>query len=260
VLQLRLGVNVAGLGPSLRVGLETAARLGVPAVEINARTQFPAEGLSQTGIRQIRKWLADYSLRVCSLAYPTRRGYAEAAEIERRVEGTKGALKLAYELGAAIVVNQLGPTPSDRGTAAYRLLLDVLTDIGNYGQRVGARLALRTGAQSGEQLRTLLGELRVGGIAVDFDPGALLVNDHSPSAAVQELATDVVAVRACDGVRDLSQGRGVAVQLGRGSVDFAEIFSVLERNQFNGFVVVEGQPPDPVQTATDAVEFLKSMF
>jgi sugar phosphate isomerase/epimerase len=97
-------------------------------------------------------------------------------------------------------------------------------------------------------------------IGIDFDPGGLIVQDHAPGEAAQQLADHIVSVRACDAVRDLAQSRGVPVQLGRGTVDFAEIFSVLERNQFSGYTVIEGAPPDPVRQSAEAIEYLKSLF
>ncbi len=260
MLRLRLGLNLESLQQPLRQGLESAARLGVEGVEINARTELPAAEMSQTAIRQIRKWLSDRNLRVCSLSYPTRRGYAEATELERRVEGTKAAMRLAYELGARLVVNRLGDLPEDRASPEYRLMREALTDLGQYGMRAGATLAVRTGPQSGDQLVGLLGDLPEGSLAIDFDPAGLIVHTHSPGEAIQALAPWVASVRACDAVRDLSQGRAVAVPLGRGSVDFAELFSVLERQQFSGYILVEGQPPEPEQRVADGIAYLKSLF
>jgi sugar phosphate isomerase/epimerase len=176
------------------------------------------------------------------------------------MEGAKAAMKLAYELGARLVVSRLGPLLAERESPAYRLLLEALTDLGKVGVRVGASLAIRTGAQSGEQLQALLRDLPDSSLGVDFDPGALVQHDHSPADAIQALAPWVVSVRACDGVRDLSQGRAVPVQLGRGSVDFPDLFSVLERQQYGGYILIEGQAPDPVRSAAEAIEYLKSLF
>lgn len=260
MLRLRLGLNLESLQQPLREGLETAARLGVEGVEINARTTLPAAEMSQTAIRQIRKWLSDRNLRVCSLTYPTRRGYADSTELERRVEGTKAAMKLAYELGARLVVNGLGALPPDRESPEYRLMLEALADIGKYGMRAGATLAIRTGPQAGDQLSGLLRDLPEGSLAIDFDPAGLILHGHSPGEAIQVLAASIASMRACDAVRDLAQGRAVAVQLGRGSVDFAELFSVLERQRYNGYILVEGQPPDPARRVAEGIDYLKSLF
>jgi len=41
-----------------------------------------------------------------------RRGYECEDELERRIEGTKHAMKMAHDLGANVVVNQVGSIPN----------------------------------------------------------------------------------------------------------------------------------------------------
>ena len=64
-------------------------------------------------------------------------------------------MRLAYQLGAAVVVNQLGAVPRRTGGPQWDLLLDTLTDLGNYGHHVGAVLAAETGSRIGSRFETI---------------------------------------------------------------------------------------------------------
>ncbi len=260
MLQLKLGVNLESLKQPFRAVLRTAAELDVSAVEINARSELPIAEMSNTAIRHIRKLLADANLSVGSLTFPTRRGFGESQELDRRIEATKVAMKLAYELGAKWVVSRVGTPPEDKASSSYKLLLESLSELGRHGQRVCAMLAIRTGGEPGDRLRALIDDLPPACVGVDFDPGSLIINDYSATDAMQRLGSDVVNFRATDAVRDLSQGRGVSVQTGRGSADFPMLLSLLEERQYSGYIVVEALAVDPTASATQAIEYLRNMF
>ena len=100
----RLAVATAALSPDLRTALKRAHDLGVRGVEIDARGGLDPEQVSQTGLRQIRKWLDDEGLVVSAVAFRTRGGYADADRLEARIAATKRALELAHDLGAQVAV------------------------------------------------------------------------------------------------------------------------------------------------------------
>jgi sugar phosphate isomerase/epimerase len=258
VVTLEIGIKTSGLRQTFRQALQTASRVGATAVEIDVRRELPVAEMSQTAVRQVRKLLADAGLRVCAVGFPTRRGYNVAAELDRRVSATKQALDLAHALGTGIVVNQVGMIPEDDQQDEFALLVEVLTELGRHGQRVGARLAAATGAESGSQLARLLNALPEGCLAVDFDPGSLIVNGHSPLDAMDALGSHVIHVHATDGTRDLARGRGSEVELGRGSVDFPAVLGALEDHAYRGYLTVaRDSAVEPVTEFGNAVEFLK---
>lgn len=260
MLQLKLGLQLESLQLPFRQALQVAAEMGVEGVEINARNDFRLEELSRTGIRHLRKMLSDLNLSVCSIYFPTRRGYGEIVELERRIDATKQAMSVAFELGSRIVVNQIGSIPADATAAEWPVLVQALSDLGRHGHRVGAWLAARTGLDPGERLAQLIAALPTGTLGVDFDPGSLIINGHSPDEAMRGLAPHVVSFRAFDAVRDAS-GRGMHVQLGRGSVDFPQLFGLLEEKHYAGYVVIERRTDrDPVVSCQQTVEHLKRLF
>ena len=260
MIQLKIGVQLASLRLPFKKALLTAARLGAQAVEIDARKEISLADMSRTAVRHLRKMMEDLNLRVCAITFRTRRGYNVTDDLDRRIEATKQAMQMAYQLGASVVVNQVGQIPQQPEGASWELLQATLTDLGRHGQRVGAMLAAETGSESGEDLLRLIDHLPPGTIGVNFDPGNLIVNGFSATDAIEKLAPHVLHVHAKDAVRDLAQGRGLEVPLGRGSVDFPALLAALEEKDYRGFFTVEREKcDDPVAEVNQAIVYLKNL-
>ena len=258
--QLKVGIHLASLRMPLRQAIPLAAKLGANAIEIDARGQLKPAELSQTALRQLRKMLDDYRLHVCAISYRTRRGYNLLQELDAQVAGTKEAMRMAQVLGASIVVNHVGHIPSEPQGQDWNLLLQVLADLGRYGQHIGALLAAQTGSASGDDLARLIAALPDGSIGIDLDPGQLIINGFSPSHCIELLAGHIMHVHATDGVHDLSRRHGVEVPLGRGSVDFPAILGALEECGYRGyFTVRRDMADDPEFEIGNAVKYLHNL-
>lgn len=261
MLDGRIAVVTANFKQPFKKALHTAAGLGARGVQIDALNELRPGELSQTGVRQFRKMLDDLNLRVASVRFPTRRGYYDLDRLDERVAATKRAMQLAYDLGTRVVINQIGRVPEDETSPEWQTLIEVMTDLGNHGHRAGAVLAAKTGSESAADLERLLNALPEGAIGVDLDPGRLIINGFSASEALQTLASRVVHVTATDGVRDLAIGRGLEVQLGRGSVDFPELVAVLEERNYRGWFTIERRDAaDPVHEIGESMEFLRNLY
>ncbi len=258
--QLKIAIQVASLRQPFRKAVATAASLGATAIEIDARGEINPQDMTETGLRQVRKIIEDRGLRVCAVGFHTRRGYNVTDDLERRVEATKTAMRFAQSLGAPFLVNQIGRVPADEKSADWRTLVEVLTDLGGYGQRVGAILAAETGSESGPDLRRLLNALPTGFVGVTLDPGNLIINGFAPLEAIDVLGSDILHVHAKDGVHDRAKGRGVEVALGRGSADFPALLGALEERQYRGYWSIERErADDPAYEIGQAVEYLRSL-
>ncbi len=241
---LNFAVQLSGLRQPLRKALHTAASLGFQAVEIDARHELPPRTLSATGLRELRNLLDELNLRIAAIAFPTNRGYDAVDHLERRIEATKGAMKFAHDLGSRVVINQVGHVPEKPAGPRWDQLVQVLTDLGNYGHHVGATLTAQTGSESGPDLARLIAALPPQALGVDLDPGSLIINGFSPAEAVAALGANVLHVHARDGVRDLARGRGLEVPLGRGSADFPALLGALEEHGYRGYVTVAREQSD----------------
>ena len=257
--EVKVGVKLSSLGMPFRKALPMVAEMGVDAVEIDARGELRPREMSQTGLRQIRKWLDDHNLKVCAVGFQTRRGYDVADDLQARIDATKDAMRFAYSLGASVVVNHVGAIP-DQDAPGWQTLLEALSDLGRTSQMIGAFLAMETGSESADQMKMLIQELPDYSVTVNFDPGNLIINGFSATDAIQTLAPYVAHVHAKDAVRDLAQGRGLEVMLGRGSADFPTILAVLEEAGYRGYFTVEREnAKHPVEEISNAVQYLRNV-
>jgi sugar phosphate isomerase/epimerase len=256
-----IGIQLASLRMPLKQALHTAAKLGARGVEIDARHSLKPQEMTRTAVRHLRKMLDDLNLRVCAVGFPTRRGYDEVEQLEPRIEGTKRAMDLAWQLGARVVINQVGSIPDQPDDSRWNILRQALTDIGNHGQHVGSWLAADTGGDDGQRLKSLIDALPSGMLAVNFNPGRLIVHGQSPEETLRALAGYVQHVHATDGVRDITFNRGQLTQLGRGSVDYPVLLGILEEQQYPGYFTVQREPsPNVVAEIRDGVKYLQAIM
>ncbi|HEY4233896.1 MAG TPA: sugar phosphate isomerase/epimerase family protein [Lacipirellulaceae bacterium] len=263
---VKIGIQTCSLRQPLKQAIETAARLGAEGIEVDARTELLPAQMSQTAIRQFRKLLGDLNLRVSAVSFITRRGYDVPDDLERRVLATQAAMKMAQAIGAGVVINRIGHAASNSIAGASfasgqrSRLIDALTALGAYGDRVGARLAAQTGSESGEHLAELLADVPSQTVGVDLHPSGLIFNGHDPQAAVAALGTRIIHVHACDAVRDLSRGQAFAVELGRGSADLPGLLGRLTEFDYGGWVTIEQRDStDPISEIANAVAYLQSL-
>ena len=260
MLKLKKSIFLDTLRQPFKTAIVTAAKLGADAVEINGRSEINADELSRTGVRHIRKLLADLQLSVSAIHFQTNYGYGDLKLLDRRIEGTKATLGLAYELGCSVVVNRIGKI-AEVSDLNRTTMIQALSDIGNFGQRTGAWLTARTGADDGESLKELIDALPMQALGVDFDPAELVINGHSPTDAMTVLASHVMSCRARDAVTDFSLGRGVEVSLGQGAVDWPALLGALEQKSYSGyFTVHQENAADPMVAGEEAFGYLREMF
>jgi sugar phosphate isomerase/epimerase len=259
VTNLKIGIQTRSLRQPLKQALRTAARLGADGVEIDARSELPPAELSQTGVREFRKLLEDLNLRVSAVAFPTRRGYDVVDDLDRRVAATQAAMRFARELRCEVVINRVGQTPADASEPRFRHLVEALTALGVYGDRVGVRLAAQTGSENPQDLVRLIDALPDHTVGVDLHPTALILSGHSPVEAVQVLGPHVLHVHACDAVREAAGG-GREVELGRGAADLPEVLGALTEFDYRGWVTIERRDsPDPITEIENAVAYLRAL-
>jgi sugar phosphate isomerase/epimerase len=267
---LSIAVRLSSIAPQspgkmqaipLRTAMAKAAQIGARAVQIDARNDIRPSELSATGVRQLRKMLDDFNLRVASVRFQTRRGYDSPDDLSRRIDATKEAMEMAYKLGSGLVINQIGNIPDSTDDPRYQSLAAVMSDLGRFGAHVGAFFAAETGTEDGPRLAKLLEGDNSSYVAVALNPGKLVVNRFNVLEAIKALGDRIRTVIAVDGVVDLAAGRGITVPVGQGTADFPSILAALEDFQFAGDLVVGDETPSPTSfaAAADAIEYLREV-
>lgn len=261
MLQLKKSIRLESLRQPFKTAMVTAASLGADAIEINGRTEVRPADMSRTAVRHLRKMLTDLKLRVSAVHFPTRRGYGVVDDLDRRIDATKSAMKMAYDLGSNVVVNKIGRVPTGVEDPDWTTMIQALTDLGNHSQKAGAWLAVQTGSEDGATLKRLIDALPLHALGVDFDPGDFVINGHSPTEGIEQLGEHVMSFRVRDAVTDIALGRGLEVQLGRGSVDWPSLLATLEEHEYKGYLTVERSTEDnSIEECGQAIEYLTNLF
>lgn len=256
---IKVGVQLASFGKPFKQAVLAAAALGVDSIEIDARRDLNPSELSGTAVRQIRKLLTDLNLRVVAVRFQTRRGYDQPEELERRVAATKEAMRMAANLGAGVLVNQVGLITESADDPGLDLLRNVLGDLGKLSHHLGVFLGCETGSEPLSRLTNFIETLPEGTAGLTLNPGNLIANgfevDDLPSAVKH-----IFLVHAKDAVRDRARGRGSEVPLGRGLAEFPLIAGALDERYFPGAFVIDRDPSkNAVEELTRSIAFLKSL-
>jgi sugar phosphate isomerase/epimerase len=242
--KLQIGVRLESLGLPLRRALAQAQRLGVGGVQVDAAGDLAPGQLSQTGRREFRHLLRSYNVELTALGCPLRRGLDVAEGQEARIEHVKKVMSLSFELGPRAAIVQAGRAPDADEDPRAGLLTEALRALGRHGDRVGARLALETGLESGETLRRFLDRFDTGGLAVNFDPANLLLGGFDPYAAARALAGRIIHAHAKDARRAGANHAAQEVPLGHGDLDWMLLAAVLEEVGYRGWLAVEREGGD----------------
>jgi sugar phosphate isomerase/epimerase len=258
VIGVRIAIQTKCLAQPLKQALHTAGRLEADGVQIDLRQELAVADLSDTALRQLRKMLDDLNLRVGSVAFPTRRGFANPEQLERRIEATLQAMHAASRLGSRVMLIMLGPCPAPE-TAERTTLLEALGTLSSHGNRLGVELALQTTATPVE-LEQLVGELPEGALGLDLNPAELVLSGGSPREFAERLGTHVTHLFANDAVRGFGSTGGGDVELGRGAADFPELLAILEEHGYRGWATIERRHSrQPEGDVENAVRFLRSL-
>jgi sugar phosphate isomerase/epimerase len=255
--RLKIGLRLESLGLPLRRGLQEAERLGVGGVQVDAVGDLAPDNLLQTGRREFRNLLRAHNLELTALGCPLRHGLDVARDQEPRIERVHKVLSLSYDLGARVAIVQAGQVPEDANDPRTALLSEALRALGQYGDRVGAVLALETGLESGAVLRAFLDRFDTGGLAANLDPANLLVHGFDPYEAGRALHGKIAHVHAKDARQAGASRAAQEVPLGHGDIDWMQFLGALAEVGYRGWVTIERDQGMSLAEAAAAVGFLR---
>jgi sugar phosphate isomerase/epimerase len=257
---LKIGIRLESLGLPLRRALAEAARLGVAGVQVDAAGELAPANLSQSGRREFRNLLRTYNLELTALGCPLRGGLDAAEDQQPRLEHVRRVLALGSDLGPRVVVVQAGRVPEDPASPRGRTLRESLLDLGAHGERVGVRLALETGLESGPALAGFLRQFASGSLAVNLDPANLLLHGFDPYEAVCGLRELIVHTHARDCRQASASRAGEEVALGQGDIDWPRYLAALEEAGYRGWLTVSRESgADRVADVAGGVAFLRRL-
>ena len=257
---LKIGIRLESLGLPLRRALAEAARLGVSGVQVDAAGDLSPTALSQTGRRAFCHLVRGHNLELTALGCPLRRGHDAAEGQQPRLEHVRKVLALSCDLGPRVAIVQAGAAPDGPDSPRGALLRESLLAVGQYGDRVGARLALETGLEAGAALAAFLQGLDSGGLGVNLDPGNLLEHGFDPYDSARALRGRILHSHARDALGSSPSRAAQEVPLGQGDVDWLRYVGVLEEVGYRGWLTVERENGDNrLSDVAEGVAFLRRL-
>lgn len=269
----RIGVcSWSLLPPDARTLAERARATGVSAVQL----ALDPIRLGVMGVEDVRRSLRDAGLALVSgmMAmegedYSSLRAIRETGGVtpDHTWAGNRTAAKelsrIAEELGIGLVSFHAGFLPEEPGHPRWDVVIGRLRELaGAFGER-GAQVALETGQESPVTLSRALDALSRERVAVNFDPGNLILyGSGDPVAALRALAPRVVQVHVKDALPAREAGSwGTEVPVGEGAVDWAALLSALRGcPQVTALIIERESGPDRLADVSRARAFLETVL
>src|SRR5262245_4897171 len=257
---MKIGIRLESLGLPLRRALQSAERLGVAGIQVDAVGDLAPDQLSQTGRREFRHLLRGHSLELTSVGCPMRRGLHIAENLEARIEHVRKVMTESADLGPRRAVVEAGRIAKEGEPEANQLLSQSLLALGQHGDRSGTILALETGQESGETMARLLASFDSGGLGANFDPANLLIHGFDPYASLQALGKRIVHAHAKDARQASASREAAEVPLGQGDIDWLKVLGLLEEVEYQGWLTVERESGNRrLADISEAVGFLRRL-
>jgi L-ribulose-5-phosphate 3-epimerase len=169
---------------------------------------------------------------------------------------------LAKDLNLKLVAFHAGFLPHEEGDPDFLKLLRRLREVADLFAGQGIDLALETGQETADTLRSFLEKLDRTNVGVNFDPAnMILYGKGDPIAALKTLSPWLKQCHIKDARKTKVPGTwGEEVVTGTGEVDWREFFRVLEDRKFGGFCGIEREAgTQRVQDIRAARVFVQSM-
>ena len=240
--------------------LQSAAELGLTGVQFDLRNEVVAQGLSDTGRRQLLHRVSELNLSVAGASYPLSRPLTEEQEIDRRVADLRNALTFAYSLKARTLCCKVGKIPGEAQSAARQLLVEVLNDLAAHSNHVGTVLCVTPTDDSAGDLAALISDVRSGPIGIDFDPAHFALTGQSNADALRTLHASVMHVQLRDGFRGFDGG-GQEAAVGSGVVDWPELLALLGEIDYRGWLTsIRNQGETRAEDVARAVKHVRQLL
>ncbi|MFO0808055.1 MAG: sugar phosphate isomerase/epimerase family protein [Gemmataceae bacterium] len=236
---MKIGLCLETLGLPVRRGIAAAEKFGVAGVQIDAVGDLAPRRLGDTGRRELRHLLRSHGLELSALRAPLRHGLDVPDDLQPRIDRIKEVMSLSRELGAGIVVAEVGRIPDGADDPRAPFLTEALTALGHHGDRIGAVLALETGLEPGDDLAKYLATFDTGGLGVNYDPANLLMNGFEPLAQLGPLVGKIVHAHAKDARSGGASRSAREVPLGHGDIDWLALCGTLAAAEYRGYLAVE---------------------
>lgn len=280
--QFQVGVMLDSFQMDLEASIGAAQSLGAEGVQISAvQKSMNPDVFDKIRRRDLLDLLKAHGLKASAVCGDLGGyGFRNPKDNQRKITQTIKIIQFAKDIDCDIVTTHVGVIP-DENNDDYLAIFETCQKLGEQAEKMDACLAIETGPEKVETLKTFLDALNSKGIRVNYDPANLvMITGDDPVRGVYTLKDYIVHTHAKDGIMRkqanpkliydfLAEGGigdlrldtyFVERSLGEGGVDFENYLKALCDIGYNGFLTVEREVgQNPYLEISNAVRFLRKV-
>jgi len=252
-----VGVMIESFRLGVKDGIKKAAELGADGFQIYVtHGEMAPENMDKSARVAFKSFVASQGLVISALCADYGKGFLNPATNPEYVEKTKRCMDLAVDLGTKIITTHIGHVPAAESDPQWQTGIAALTELAQYGDKVGVCFATETGPESADLLVKFLKQIKAKSAKVNYDPANLCMWGFDQLGGVQVLKDYIVHTHAKDG----KKGQMKEMPLGEGDVNMAAWVAALDAIGYTGFLTIEREVGDnPVADIQMAINYLRTL-
>jgi len=219
-------------------------------------------GFTSAVVSQFRDLIAKYNLTVTAVEVvgpgrlewnftegPSTIGLVPPGTRAARIDALRQVSSFAKQLGILQVQTHCGFIPEDPADPLYAQTVEAIREVARICQRNGQYFLMETGQETPTTMSRMLRDVAMPNLAVGLDTANLILyGKANPDDAVDILGPHIRSIHAKDGRWPTDPNQlGEEVLIGKGLVNFKEVFTKLHRLGYVGAVTVERETSGPQQ-------------
>ncbi len=282
-MNFKTGILLDNLKLSFDESLKTTSELGVDGIQFYVASHHMSSlGFDFKSAKSIKKKIKSYNLELSALCGDLGgHGFELKKENSNKIETTKKIIDFASELGTDIITTHIGVL-SETDKINNSIIRDALVPICRYAEKVGIYIAIETGPEKSELLKSFIDDTNEKQLKVNFDPANLvMVHNENLTDAVFNLKDYIIHTHLKDG-KFYKQCNPIEIYtafaennpnnikienyftetpIGEGDVDFPKYLKALEDIGYTGYLTRECEGDfDRVTDISNGVKYIKSLI
>jgi sugar phosphate isomerase/epimerase len=166
-----------------------------------------------------------------------------------RIDALRQASDFAHELSIGQVQTHCGFMPEDPADPLYPQAVEAIRTVAEHCKANGQYFLMETGQETPTTMSRMLRDVAMPNLAVGLDTANLILyGKANPVDAVDILGPHIRSIHAKDGRWPTDPSNlGEEVAIGKGLVNFREVFTKLHRIGYTGAVTIERETSGPQQ-------------
>jgi len=251
---------------SLRDWAEIGAEAGLDGIDLSI---IFLKNHTPVYLRQVEKDFQAVGLPVVMITTYPDFCHPDAVQRERELAYLRHDIAMASDLRTPylrIVAGQAHPDIKEHD--AFDWVLDGFKRAADFAQAFDVQLVYENHSKPGawaytdfshstERFLKIAAALRDTAIGINFDTGNTLVYGDDPAPVLEAVIDQVMTVHAAD---TSTRGKLDPVALGTGQVPFPELFAILKRSGFDGWISIEEASGTGVGAVKKAADFVRQTW